>query len=222
MKRGGPQYMKPRNKKIIAVALAVTMTASLFGSQVSAMQYTGTGSYMSGKYYRNLQQVKLTGDARTDIVAIAAGGIHCRAFRICILQAHGQSQCSCIFQYIHNLFLHFSHLLLFYHGPAAFAKLYCHAVPVCMAAGAADSHGTAQVGRIGPYYQILLLFRKSAAEKVRIIWADEKKYHLSFFCGSLHAPAKLILHVCVSQAYPFIRHSLQIILKKQLRQSFIV
>ena len=54
--------MKNREKKVIAVALAAALTASLFGTQASALQYTGTESYMSGVYYRKLQQVKLTGD----------------------------------------------------------------------------------------------------------------------------------------------------------------
>lgn len=63
--------MFPAVKKWIAVALAVALTASAFGGQVSALQYTGTGSYMSGKYYGKLQQVKLTGDPRTDMVAVA-------------------------------------------------------------------------------------------------------------------------------------------------------
>ena len=58
-------------KKWIAVALIAVLTVSASGGQVCALQYTGTGSYMSGKYYRKLQQVKLTGDPRTDIVAVA-------------------------------------------------------------------------------------------------------------------------------------------------------
>lgn len=63
--------MKSRAKRLIAVALALILTASLSGGQATAMQYTGTDSYMSGKYYRKLKEVKLTGDPRTDIVAIA-------------------------------------------------------------------------------------------------------------------------------------------------------
>ena len=63
--------MKPRKKKVIAVAMAAVLTASLFGSQASAMQYSGTASYMAGSYYRKLREVKLTGDPRTDIVAVA-------------------------------------------------------------------------------------------------------------------------------------------------------
>ena len=63
--------MRSRKKRLIAAALTAVMTVSLLGHQVSAMQYMGTDSYMSGKYYRGLKQVKLTGDPRTDIVAIA-------------------------------------------------------------------------------------------------------------------------------------------------------
>lgn len=63
--------MKTMTKKVIAVAMAAVMTVALFGGQASALQYSGTESYMSGKYHRKLQQVKLTGDQRTDIVAIA-------------------------------------------------------------------------------------------------------------------------------------------------------
>jgi hypothetical protein len=63
--------MRSRNKKIIAVALSAALTVCVLSSQRVQANYTGTESYMSGKYYRQLQQVKLTGDPRTDIVAIA-------------------------------------------------------------------------------------------------------------------------------------------------------
>ena len=63
--------MFPSVKKWIAAVLAAVLTVSAFCSQACALQYTGTGAYMSGKYYRKLQQVKLTGDPRTDIVAVA-------------------------------------------------------------------------------------------------------------------------------------------------------
>lgn len=62
-------------KKVIAMALVATLSASLLGAETSALQYTGTASFQSGKYCRNLEQVKLTGDARTDIVAIARSQI---------------------------------------------------------------------------------------------------------------------------------------------------
>lgn len=57
-------------KKVISLALATVLLLSL-STEAWAMQYTGTASYMSGKYYRKLEQVSLTGDPRTDIVAIA-------------------------------------------------------------------------------------------------------------------------------------------------------
>lgn len=63
--------MRPTAKKAIAVAMAAALTVSLLGGRTSALQYSGTDSYQSGKYYRKLQQVKLTGDPRTDIVAVA-------------------------------------------------------------------------------------------------------------------------------------------------------
>lgn len=63
--------MKSRNQKLIAVALSAALTTSMLAGQASAAKYVGTDSYMSGKYYRQLKQVKLTGDPRTDIVAIA-------------------------------------------------------------------------------------------------------------------------------------------------------
>ncbi len=63
--------MRATAKKAIAVAMAAAMTVSLFGGEASALRYSGTASYMSGKYYHRLQQVKLTGDPRADIVAVA-------------------------------------------------------------------------------------------------------------------------------------------------------
>lgn len=62
--------MIPKLKKVISVALSAALILSLSG-QVCAVQYTGTGSYLSGKYWRKLTQVSLTGDPRTDIVAVA-------------------------------------------------------------------------------------------------------------------------------------------------------
>lgn len=71
MKGGIPQTMLPTHRKLIALAMAAVLTFAALDGQVCALQYTGTDSYMSGRYYRKLQQVKLTGDPRTDIVAIA-------------------------------------------------------------------------------------------------------------------------------------------------------
>ena len=63
--------MIPKYTKVISAVLAAVMTVSLLGGSVSALQYSGTGSYLSGKYYRQLAQVNLTGEPQTDIVAIA-------------------------------------------------------------------------------------------------------------------------------------------------------
>lgn len=63
--------MRSGYKRVIAAAAAAVLTLSLSGIQASALQYTGTGSYMSGKYYRKLNQVSLTGDSRTDMVTVA-------------------------------------------------------------------------------------------------------------------------------------------------------
>lgn len=62
--------MISKMKKVISVALAAVLSMSLC-TQAGALEYSGTASYMSGKYYRKLQQVSLTGDPRTDIVAVA-------------------------------------------------------------------------------------------------------------------------------------------------------
>ena len=63
--------MIPKYTKVISAVLAAVMTVSLLGGSVSALQYSGTGSYLSGKYYRQLAQVNLTREPQTDIVAIA-------------------------------------------------------------------------------------------------------------------------------------------------------
>lgn len=65
--------MVHKRRKIVALALSVSLvlSASVQGLRASALQYTGTESYMSGKYYRQLRKVALTGDPRTDIVAVA-------------------------------------------------------------------------------------------------------------------------------------------------------
>lgn len=62
-------------KKAVAAVLSVSLGAAVavcsLSREAAALQYTGTPSYMSGKYYQALRQVCLTGDARTDIVSIA-------------------------------------------------------------------------------------------------------------------------------------------------------
>lgn len=67
--------MHQKMKRILSWMLAAVLTAAVIlphGAQpVSALEYSGSAGYMSGKYYRALTEVKLTGDPRTDIVNIA-------------------------------------------------------------------------------------------------------------------------------------------------------
>ncbi|MBQ7416070.1 MAG: CHAP domain-containing protein [Oscillospiraceae bacterium] len=66
--------MKRTGKQIISrlLALALLISAVLPAAQpTQALEYTGTESYMAGKYYEALKRVRLTGDPRTDIVNIA-------------------------------------------------------------------------------------------------------------------------------------------------------
>ena len=63
--------MDRRYIKILCGLLAVCLCFSTLGSPVSALQYSGSGSYMSGKYYTALTDVRLTGDPRVDIVNVA-------------------------------------------------------------------------------------------------------------------------------------------------------
>ena len=62
-------------KKIASAALALVLSVSVLvpglSREAKAVNYTGSKSYMSGKYYQALLQVNLTGDARTDLVNIA-------------------------------------------------------------------------------------------------------------------------------------------------------
>lgn len=62
--------MKGAWKRMMSLLLAVLLVPAV-GQPVQAVDYVGTESYMSGKYYRALEQVELTGDPRTDIVNIA-------------------------------------------------------------------------------------------------------------------------------------------------------
>ena len=57
--------------KKAAAALSVIVVLTALPMKAGALQYTGTASYMSGKYYQQLRQVCLSGDPRTDLVAIA-------------------------------------------------------------------------------------------------------------------------------------------------------
>lgn len=69
--------MKNVYRKTISFLLALGLAVALLPStrEVEALEYTGTASYMSGKYYQKLRDVILTGDARTDIVTIARSQI---------------------------------------------------------------------------------------------------------------------------------------------------
>lgn len=61
-------------KRSIRRAAAAFLAAALClggAMPVRALEYQGSESYMQGKYYEALQQVKLTGDPRTDIVNVA-------------------------------------------------------------------------------------------------------------------------------------------------------
>lgn len=60
--------MKHISKRILSAALVLAMLAP---APVRAVDYQGSESYRTGKYYRALQEVTLTGDPRTDIVNIA-------------------------------------------------------------------------------------------------------------------------------------------------------
>ena len=58
-------------KRFLSVFVLLLLLPALLCGNVSALQYSGSASYASGKYYIALQNVTLTGDARTDIVAVA-------------------------------------------------------------------------------------------------------------------------------------------------------
>ena len=58
-------------KRGFTLFLLLLLLPNLLCGNVSALSYSGSASYASGKYYTALQNVTLTGDARTDIVAVA-------------------------------------------------------------------------------------------------------------------------------------------------------
>ena len=62
-------------KRVLSGALAAVLIAAVLlphsAQKASALEYKGSAGYMSGKYYRALAEVQLTGDPRTDIVNIA-------------------------------------------------------------------------------------------------------------------------------------------------------
>ena len=63
--------MKKNINRIMAICLIVVMCLLLVPVNAEALSYSGSSSYMSGKYYRNLAAVNLTGNQRTDIVNVA-------------------------------------------------------------------------------------------------------------------------------------------------------
>ncbi|MBO5147361.1 MAG: RICIN domain-containing protein [Clostridia bacterium] len=67
--------MKRKFNLIVAVLLVVAMFSALLPIKSEALSYSGSSSYASGKYYRALTNVQLTGNQRTDIVNIAKSQI---------------------------------------------------------------------------------------------------------------------------------------------------
>lgn len=63
--------MKKRLSQVLVVLIIVGMLLPMFRIEASAMSYSGSSSYKSGKYYTQLTKVSLTGNQRTDIVNIA-------------------------------------------------------------------------------------------------------------------------------------------------------
>lgn len=67
--------MKRIHRNPIALVLAVVMVLSFFmpmlQKETHALRYSGSASYESGKFYRALTRVALTGDPRVDLVNIA-------------------------------------------------------------------------------------------------------------------------------------------------------
>ena len=67
--------MKRKINLIVAMLLVVAICASMVPVNSEALTYSGSSSYMSGKYYQRLTGVTLTGNQRTDIVNIAKSQI---------------------------------------------------------------------------------------------------------------------------------------------------
>ena len=63
--------MMKRLKRVIASCLMVAMALSLVIPSASAVSYNGSSSYQSGKYYKKLTNVQLTGNQREDIINVA-------------------------------------------------------------------------------------------------------------------------------------------------------
>lgn len=62
-------------KRFRFCALALCLALALQPLWAAALSYTGSASYAGGQYYAALMQVTLTGDPRTDVVAIAQSQI---------------------------------------------------------------------------------------------------------------------------------------------------
>lgn len=63
--------MKKKLKQLLVMLIVVGMLLPMFRFEANAMSYSGSSSYKSGKYYKQLTNVSLTGDQRKDIVNIA-------------------------------------------------------------------------------------------------------------------------------------------------------
>lgn len=57
--------------KAAAVGLSLVLAVGGLSPEAAAVQYSGTASYMSGIYYQSLRKVRLSGEPRRDVVAIA-------------------------------------------------------------------------------------------------------------------------------------------------------
>ncbi|MBR6535421.1 MAG: hypothetical protein IKT65_07560, partial [Clostridia bacterium] len=62
-------------KRMIAMCMTVALLISCIPIVSNAVSYSGSSSYMSGRYYRALSALTLTGDQRTDIVNVARSQI---------------------------------------------------------------------------------------------------------------------------------------------------
>ncbi len=67
--------LKKISASILALVLAIAIILPQAVTPVSALSYSGSSSYRSGRYYRQLTAVKLTGNQRTDIVNVAKSQI---------------------------------------------------------------------------------------------------------------------------------------------------
>ena len=66
--------MKNILKRALSICTCVALMDTIFvstASSASAISYSGSSSYKSGKYYTALKNVKKTGNQRTDIVNVA-------------------------------------------------------------------------------------------------------------------------------------------------------